>query len=204
MINKEDLFGLDKDLFWVDKTQGKSYRFLKNGISLITDENENETSVSWDLILKNNIPVIKINNNKTLSYYIFNRKNEDGSFSVTYKTKENNVKTSLISREIKKKIKQEKQDKFHTNEKIDKENLKFSIKNFEKSDKVFFSFILLLVTAFITLLIKLSEIFSMVSIFNILFISFAASIITVIYLREPLFYISKKYKKEINDIIIRK
>lgn len=208
MINKEDIVNIDKKTFWVDNAQNVKYQFLENGFGIIIEKNI-KNNIKWDIISKNNKKILKINKNGILFYYIFDKLNEDKSYSVTYKTKDNEISSYIYKTSEKKYTKkenlsnEEKKSKNEIKKNLESKNEDLNIESsskYNKADKLFFCFILLFVTFFISILIKMTEIFSHISILSLFFIALISSFLIVIYLREPIYYISKKYNKEIKEI----
>lgn len=201
MINKDDIVNINKT-FWVDKTQNIKYQFLENGLGIIIDQNNQKNNIKWELISKNKKQILKINKNGILFYYIFDKLNEDKSYLVIYKTKDNEIMSSIYkttekSLTINNKISKKEKNKDEKKQVVD-QNLESS--KYNKADKLFYCFILLFITFFLSILIKITEIFSQISIISLFSISLISSFLIVIYLREPIYYISKKYNEQLKEI----
>lgn len=201
MINKDDIVNINKT-FWVDKTQNIKYQFLENGLGIIIDQNNQKNNIKWELISKNKKQILKINKNGILFYYIFDKLNEDKSYLVIYKTKDNEIMSSIYkttekSLTINNKISKKEKNKDEKKQVVD-QNLESS--KYNKADKLFYCFIVLFITFFLSILIKITEIFSQISIISLFSISLISSFLIVIYLREPIYYISKKYNEQLKEI----
>jgi len=201
MLKKNDLTGFEKEYIWVDLENDKFFQFYLDGTGMMSNTVGNTTSVRWEYL--DDKSALRIGHDGIIFYYIFKKQNKD-DFQVSFKSKSGSKDISL-SRVVKPKNNVQKASSLTEDEDVSKiVKDKFSFNKLETSDKAFLSFMFIVSLILFTILIKMALFFNSASILMTLFLALFCTTALFVYLRDVLYFVSKKYKKEIEDIIFKK
>lgn len=206
MLKRNDITGFEKDYLWVDITNDRVFQFYIDGTGMMMYYADNiEKHIRWEYLGENESPknTLKIGVDGSIFYFIFKESLEE-DFKVIHKSKTKS-ETITLNRVVKDTTLKEKDSNpvaSDTEQKIEK--VKFNLKEMESSDKVFFGFMYVVSLLLILVLLKSTAIIGNMSFFMVLLITIVSTTLIFIQLRDVLFFISKKYKKEIEDIIFKK
>jgi hypothetical protein len=207
MLKKNDITGFEKEYLWVDVTNDRVFQFYLDNTGTM-NVGDLETAIRWEYLGENETPknTLKIGVDGSIFYFIF--KEIDGeNFKVLYKSKTKS-EPLILARIVKHEKSTTKVNVTDTEVLSATADLptkvKFNIKEIETSDKIFFSFMYLVSMILMSVLLKSSSFFGNMSFIMLIFISIIATALIFIQLKDVLFYVSKKYKKEIEDIIFKK
>lgn len=204
MLKKNDITGFEKEYLWVDTKNDRVFQFYIDGTGSMTYYADDiEKSIRWEYLGENESPknTLKIGVDGVIFYFVFKEiLGED--FQVVHKSKTKS-ETILLSRVVKD-VNRSLDDSTAEVDTLTPEKVKFNLKEMESSDKIFFGFMYVVSLILILVLLKSTAIIGNMSFFMILFITILSTTIIFIQLRDILFFVSKKYKKEIEDIIFKK
>lgn len=205
MLKKNDITGFEKDYLWVDIKNDRVFQFHIDGTGMMMYYSDNvEKDIRWEYLGENETPknTLKIGVDGGIFYFVIKEVlGED--FKVLHKSKTKS-ETIILNRVVKEVIKPEKVNQINNEEDLKPEKVKFNLKEMESSDKVFFGFMYTVSMLLILVMLKSTSIIGNMSFFMVLFIALVATTLIFIQLRDILFFVSKKYKKEIEDIIFKK
>lgn len=205
MLKKNDITGFEKDYLWVDIKNDRVFQFHIDGTGMMMYYSDNvEKDIRWEYLGENETPknTLKIGVDGGIFYFVIKEVlGED--FKVLHKSKTKS-ETIILNRVVKEVIKPEKVNQVNNEEDLKPEKVKFNLKEMESSDKVFFGFMYTVSMLLILVMLKSTSIIGNMSFFMVLFIALVATTLIFIQLRDILFFVSKKYKKEIEDIIFKK
>lgn len=199
-IDKSFITGFEKDHIWINISKKRTYQFFNDGTGVVLEKNDISTDIKWELINKGSNSVLKIGCKGIIYYYIFKEKNNKDEYSVILKTKEKEDKVIFLLEALTDKPIPKERNK---NSEISLSD-KYKLSDLNTTDKVFLGFIYVVIALFIIILLQLTEILSAIPILATIILSLLATTFIVLYLKDPFIYISKKYKKEIEDIIFKK
>jgi len=205
MLKKNDITGFEKEYLWVDIKNDRVFQFHIDGTGMMMYYSDNiEKDIRWEYLGENETPknTLKIGVDGGIFYFVIKEIiGED--FKVLHKSKTKS-ETIVLNRVVKEVIKPEKLNQVNNEEEIKPEKVKFDLKAMESSDKVFFGFMYTVSMLLILVMLKSTSIIGNMSFFMVFFIALVATTLIFIQLRDILFFVSKKYKKEIEDIIFKK
>lgn len=205
MLKKNDITGFEKDYLWVDIKNDRVFQFHIDGTGMMMYYSDNvEKDIRWEYLGENETPknTLKIGVDGGIFYFVIKEViGED--FKVLHKSKTKS-ETIILNRVVKEVIKPEKVNQATNEEDLKPEKVKFNFKEMESSDKIFFGFMYTVSMLLILVMLKSTSIIGNMSFFMVLFIALVATTLIFIQLRDILFFVSKKYKKEIEDIIFKK
>lgn len=205
MLKKNDITGFEKDYLWVDIKNDRVFQFHIDGTGMMMYYSDNvEKDIRWEYLGENETPknTLKIGVDGGIFYFVIKEVlGED--FKVLHKSKTKS-ETIILNRVVKEIIKPEKVNQANNEEDLKPEKVKFNFKEMESSDKIFFGFMYTVSMLLILVMLKSTSIIGNMSFFMVLFIALVATTLIFIQLRDILFFVSKKYKKEIEDIIFKK
>lgn len=201
MLKKNDITGFEQEYIWVDLTNNKFYQFYMDGTGVMTDNNEESHPVRWEYI--DDKSALKIGYNGSIFYYIFKEQDKD-IFKVVFKSKSKSADI-LLSRVVKgNETPITSTDKEEVNENGELVKEKFAFNKLDAADKVFFIFMFTVSFLLFAVLLKMAIFFNGLSILLTFFIAFISTTLLFVYLKDVLYFVSRKYKKEIEDIIFKK
>lgn len=200
MLKKSDITGFEKEYLWVDSTSKSVYQFFSDNSGIMVDSKDLEHAIKWEYVDDKN--ALKIGVNGSIFYYIFKTKGENNKFDVLLKSRNKDIVT-VLNRVPKSDEAIEPETQKSESEKII-EREKFDITKLDTADKMFLGIMFLISTILISIILKMAVFFSSLSFFASLFISTLITLFIFVYLRDIFYHISKKYKKEIEDIIFKK
>lgn len=199
MLKKSDITGFEKEYLWVDQSTNSIYQFFSDDTGIMVDENDNQKEIKWEYIDEKN--AIKIALDGQIFYYIFKDKGINNLYSVIFKSRDKTNNTTLSKVAKQNEIKEIKES---SNENTELAKEKFQFSKLETSDKVFMSALIIVTTIILTIVLKMAVFFSGLSIITAFLLASLASLAIFVYLRDIIYFFSKKYKKEIEDIIFKK
>ena len=200
MLKKSDITGFEKEYLWVDSTSKSVYQFFSDNSGIMVDSKDLEHAIKWEYVDDKN--ALKIGVNGSIFYYIFKTKGENNKFDVLLKSRNKDIVTVLNRVPKSDEIIEPETKKLETEKVIERE--KFDITKLDTADKMFLGIMFLISTILISVILKMAVFFSSLSFFASLFISTLITLFIFVYLRDIFYHISKKYKKEIEDIIFKK
>lgn len=204
MLKKNDITGFEKEYLWVDNKNDRCFQFYIDGTgTMMTFSDEIQKDIRWEYLGENETPknTLKIGVDGGIFYFVFKEVNGE-DFQVLHKSKTKS-ETITLSRAVKTINKENyEQSLQETNNAPTK--VKFNLKEMESSDKVFFGFMYIVSFLLILVLLKSTSIIGHMSFFMVLLIALVSTTLIFIQLKDILFFVSKKYKKEIEDIIFKK
>lgn len=204
MLKKNDITGFEKEYLWVDIKNDRVFQFYIDGTGMMMYyADELEKSIRWEYLGESESPknTLKIGVDGVIFYFVFKEiMGEDFQVLHKSKTKSETIMLSRVVKEVNKRI----EDTTAETTAVKPEKVKFNLKEMESSDKIFFGFMYVVSLILILVLLKSTSIIGNMSFFMILFITIISTTIIFIQLRDILFFVSKKYKKEIEDIIFKK
>jgi hypothetical protein len=200
MLKKSDITGFEKEFLWVDGSSKSVYQFFSDNSGIMVDSKDLEHSIKWEYIDDKN--ALKIGVNGSIFYYIFKTKGENNKFDVLLKSRNKDIVTVLSRVPKSDDVPEANTTKEDIPQIIEKE--KFDITKLDTADKMFLGTMFLITTILISVILKMAVFFSSLSFFTSLFISTIVTLVIFVYLRDIFYHISKKYKKEIEDIIFKK
>ena len=204
MLKKNDITGFEKEYLWVDIKNDRVFQFYIDGTGMLMYySDEIEKDIRWEYLGENETPknTLKIGVDGVIFYFVFKEAlGEDFKVLHKSKTKSENILLSRVVKESNKKVKSSTAE----DSKITPEKVKFNLKSMESSDKIFFGFMYAVSLILILVLLKSTSIIGNMSFFMVLLLAVASTTLIFIQLRDVLFFISQKYKKEIEDIIFKK
>ena len=204
MLKKNDITGFEKEYLWVDTKNDRVFQFYIDGTgSMMYYADDIEKPIRWEYLGENESPknTLKIGVDGVIFYFVF-KEILGEEFQVLHKSKSKS-ETILLSRVVKD-VNRRIEDSTTKVDTVTPEKVKFNLKEMESSDKIFFGFMYVVSLILILILLKSTAIIGNMSFFMILFITVLSTTIIFIQLRDILFFVSKKYKKEIEDIIFKK
>lgn len=205
MLKKNDITGFEKEYLWVDIKNDRVFQFRLDGTGMMMYYSDNiEKDIRWEYLGENDTPknTLKIGVDGGIFYFVIKEILGD-DFRVLHKSKTKS-ETILLNRIIKESIKPEKSMETKKDDEVKPEKIKFDLKEMESSDKVFFGFMYAVSMLLILVLLKSTSIIGNMSFLMVFLIAFVSTTLIFIQLRDILFFVSKKYKKEIEDIIFKK
>lgn len=204
MLKKNDITGFEKEYLWVDIKNDRVFQFYIDGTGMMMYySDEIEKDIRWEYLGENETPknTLKIGVDGVIFYFVFKEAlGEDFKVLHKSKTKSENILLSRVVKESNKKVESSTAE----DSKITPEKVKFNLKSMESSDKIFFGFMYAVSLILILVLLKSTSIIGNMSFFMVLLLAVASTTLIFIQLRDVLFFISQKYKKEIEDIIFKK
>lgn len=206
MLKKNDITGFEKEYLWVDIKNDRVFQFYIDGTGVMTYYADGVgKDIRWEYLGETETPknTLKIGVDGGIFYFVFKEAmGED--FKVLHKSKTKS-ETVLLSRVVKD-INLDEQSTTITNAEVKDipEKIKFDLKQMESSDKAFFGFMYIVSMLLIAVLLKSSSFLGNISFIMLLVLSLVITTGIFVQLRDVLFYVSKKYKKEIEDIIFKK
>jgi len=205
MLKKNDITGFEKEYLWVDITNDRVFQFYLDGTGMMMYYSDQiEKAIRWEYLGENETPknTLKIGVDGVIFYFVFKESlGEDFKVLHKSKTKSENIILSRVAKEINKKV--ESSSTTEDNQ-ITPEKVKFNLKAMESSDKIFFGFMYVVSLILILVLLKSTSIIGNMSFLMVLLIAITSTTLIFIQLRDVLFFVSQKYKKEIEDIIFKK
>lgn len=199
-IDKSFITGFEKDHIWINISKKRTYQFFNDGTGIVLEKNDTSTDIKWELINKSSNTVLKIGCKGIIYYYIFKDRINKDEYSIIFKTKEKEEKVTFLLETLTDNPKSKELNKTQEFSLSDK----YKLIDLDTTDKFFLGFIYILIALFIMILLQLTEILSAIPILATLILSFISTTFIVLYLKDAFIYISKKYKKEIEDIIFKK
>lgn len=199
-IDKSFITGFEKDHIWINISKKRTYQFFNDGTGIVLEKNDTSTDIKWELINKSSNTVLKIGCKGIIYYYIFKDRINKDEYSIIFKTKEKEEKVTFLLETLTDNPKSKELNKTQEFSLSDK----YKLIDLDTTDKFFLGFIYILIALFIMILLQLTEILSAIPILATLMLSFISTTFIVLYLKDAFIYISKKYKKEIEDIIFKK
>lgn len=204
MLKKNDITGFEKEYLWVDIKNDRVFQFYIDGTGTMTYYSDDiDKPIRWEYLGETESPknTLKIGVDGVIFYFVFKEiMGEDFQVLHKSKTKSETIMLSRVVKEVNKRI----EDTTAEATDVKPEKVKFNLKEMESSDKIFFGFMYVVSLILILVLLKSTSIIGNMSFFMILFITIISTTIIFIQLRDILFFVSKKYKKEIEDIIFKK
>lgn len=204
MLKKNDITGFEKEYLWVDITNDRVFQFYLDGTGMMMYYSDQiEKDIRWEYLGENETPknTLKIGVDGVIFYFVFKESlGEDFKVSHKSKTKSENIILSRVAKEINKKVEASTTE----DNQITPEKVKFNLKSMESSDKIFFGFMYVVSLILILVLLKSTSIIGHMSFLMVLLIAITSTTLIFIQLRDVLFFVSQKYKKEIEDIIFKK
>lgn len=200
-LERSFITGFEKDNIWVNITQDRTYQFFNDGTGVILDSNLKSSNLKWELINKGETSVIKIGLNGSIYYYIFKNKKSKKEFIAIRKTKNEESNISFILQQVKK-----DNNSSNISEPKEKESLKqnYNYGVLNNVDKIFLAIIFFIIFIFLIIMLKMTEILGSLPMIGTIILPLILSGVILFYLRIPFLYISKKYKKEMEDLFIKK
>lgn len=206
MLKKNDITGFEKEYLWVDTKNDRVFQFFIDGTGTMSYYSDDiDKPIRWEYLGENESPknTLKIGVDGVIFYFVFKEiLGED--FQVLHKSKTKS-ETIMLSRVVKE-IKSVDRNISDTPEvdSVTTAKVKFKLKDMESSDKIFFGFMYAVSLILILVLLKSTAFIGNMSFFMILLIALISTTVIFIQLKDILFFVSKKYKKEIEDIIFKK
>jgi len=206
MLKKNDITGFEKEYLWVDTKNDRVFQFFIDGTGTMSYYSDDiDKPIRWEYLGENESPknTLKIGVDGVIFYFVFKEiLGED--FQVLHKSKTKS-ETIMLSRVVKE-IKSVDRNISDTTEvdSVKTAKVKFNLKDMESSDKIFFGFMYAVSLILILVLLKSTAFIGNMSFLMILLIALISTTIIFIQLKDILFFVSKKYKKEIEDIIFKK
>jgi hypothetical protein len=204
MLKKNDITGFEKEYLWVDIKNDRVFQFYIDGTGMMMYyADEIEKDIRWEYLGENETPknTLKIGVDGVIFYFVFKEAlGEDFKVLHKSKTKSENILLSRVVKEVNKKVESSTAE----DSKITPEKVKFNLKSMESSDKIFFGFMYAVSLILILVLLKSTSIIGNMSFFMVLLLAITSTTLIFIQLRDVLFFVSQKYKKEIEDIIFKK
>lgn len=199
MLKKSDITGFEKEYLWVDQSTNSIYQFFSDETGIMVDGNDNQKEIKWEYVDDKN--AIKIALDGQIFYYVFKDKGINNLYSVIFKSRDKTNNTTLSKVAKQNEVKETKEE---SNENTELAKEKFQFSKLETSDKVFMSALIILTTIILTIVLKMAVFFSGLSLITAFLLASLASLAIFVYLRDIIYFFSKKYKKEIEDIIFKK
>lgn len=204
MLKKNDITGFEKEYLWVDTKNDRVFQFSIDGTGTMTYYADDiDKPIRWEYLGENESPknTLKIGVDGVIFYFVF-KEIMGEEFQVIYKskTKSETILLSRVVKEVNKKVESSTTE----DSQITPEKVKFNLKNMESSDKIFFGFMYVVSLILILVLLKSTSIIGNMSFFVVLLLAIISTTLIFIQLRDVLFFVSQKYKKEIEDIIFKK
>ena len=206
MLKKNDITGFEKEYLWVDTKNDRVFQFFIDGTGTMSYYSDDiDKPIRWEYLGENESPknTLKIGVDGVIFYFVFKEiLGED--FQVLHKSKTKS-ETIMLSRVVKE-IKSVDRNISDTTEvdSVKTAKVKFKLKDMESSDKIFFGFMYAVSLILILVLLKSTAFIGNMSFLMILLIALISTTVIFIQLKDILFFVSKKYKKEIEDIIFKK
>lgn len=206
MLKKNDITGFEKEYLWVDTKNDRVFQFFIDGTGTMSYYSDDiDKPIRWEYLGENESPknTLKIGVDGVIFYFVFKEiLGED--FQVLHKSKTKS-ETIMLSRVVKE-IKSVDRNISDTTEvdSVKTAKVKFNLKDMESSDKIFFGFMYAVSLILILVLLKSTTFIGNMSFLMILLIALISTTVIFIQLKDILFFVSKKYKKEIEDIIFKK
>lgn len=206
MLKKNDITGFEKEYLWVDTKNDRVFQFFIDGTGTMSYYSDDiDKPIRWEYLGENESPknTLKIGVDGVIFYFVFKEiLGED--FQVLHKSKTKS-ETIMLSRVVKE-IKSVDRNISDTTEvdSVKTAKVKFNLKDMESSDKIFFGFMYAVSLILILVLLKSTAFIGNMSFLMILLIALISTTVIFIQLKDILFFVSKKYKKEIEDIIFKK
>ncbi len=203
MLKKNDITGFEKEYLWVNTSDNSVFQFYSDNTGIMVNEHDEEKSIKWEYLGSDEQPKnsFKIALDGSIFYFVIKEKNNN-EFKVLFRSKTKN-ENIILERVSKPSIKDEIIKNDYTEVNIEKKE-SFEFSKLDTSDKIFMGFLLFITTILLSIIIKTALFFSDLSILMTLFFATISSLIIFIYLRDPIYFLSKKYKKQIEDIIFKK
>jgi hypothetical protein len=204
MLKKNDITGFEKEYLWVDTKNDRVFQFYIDGTGTMTYYADDiDKPIRWEYLGENESPknTLKIGVDGVIFYFVF-KEIMGEEFQVIHKskTKSETILLSRVVKEVNKKVESSTTE----DSQITPEKVKFNLKNMESSDKIFFGFMYVVSLILILVLLKSTSIIGNMSFFVVLLLAIISTTLIFIQLRDVLFFVSQKYKKEIEDIIFKK
>lgn len=204
MLKKNDITGFEKEYLWVDTKNDRVFQFYIDGTGTMTYYADDiDKPIRWEYLGENESPknTLKIGVDGVIFYFVF-KEIMGEEFQVLHKskTKSETILLSRVVKEVNKKVESSTTE----DSQITPEKVKFNLKTMESSDKIFFGFMYVVSLILILVLLKSTSIIGNMSFLMVLLLAIISTTLIFIQLREVLFFVSQKYKKEIEDIIFKK